>query len=117
MNRGNAIVEVLVLGMVLALVLLQLIVGYARISIAGDGATSAAQTAAIWAARSGSATEAAALAEELAPGAIVEAWRDGSVLHVVVRRSVPVIGPAGGQLHYTVVGRGSASISPYRSNG
>jgi len=115
-NRGNAMVEVLVLGMLLTMVLLQLIVGYGRISIAGEGATSAAQTAAIWAARSGSAAEAAELAEELAPGAVVEAWREGSVLHVVVTRSVPVVGPAGGQLHYTVVGRGSASIGPYRSN-
>lgn len=110
-------VEVLILGMVLTLILLQLILGFGRISIAGEGATSAAQTAALWAARSGSADEAAALAEELAPGAAVEAWRDGSVIHVVVRRSVPVIGPAGGQLHYTVVGRGSAAIGPFRSDG
>lgn len=110
-------IEVLVVGMALTLLLLQVIVGYGRLTIAGDGATNAAQTAALWAARSGSAISAASLAEELAPGAEVESWQQGATIHVVVRRAVSVIGPAGGPLQYTVVGRGSAVISPYRSDG
>ena len=110
-------IEVVVVAMVLTLVLLQTIVGYGRLTMAGDSATSAAQTAALWAARSGSASDAAAMAKELAPGTAVESWQDGATIHVVVRRSVSVIGPASGPLQYTVVGRGSAVISPYRSDG
>lgn len=110
-------VEVIVVGMVVTLFLLQVIIGYGRLSVAGDAATAAAQTAALWAARSGTAADAATMAAELAPGTTVESWQDGGTIHVVVRRAVSVIGPAVGPLQYTVVGRGSAIISPYRSDG
>jgi len=116
-NRGNAIVEVLVLGMVLVLVLLQLVVGFGRLHAAGDAVTEAAQVAALWAARSGSAADAERVAQELSPDAEVESWRAGAVIYVTVRRPVAVIGPVGSPISYWVVGRGAASVGRYRSDG
>lgn len=103
--------------MLSTLLVMQAVIGYGRVAAAGDQATSAAQTAALWAARSGDASEAAALAHRLVPDAEVDAWRDGESIHVVVRRSVSVVGPASGPVRHTVVGRGAASVAPYRSGG
>ena len=116
-ERGSALFEVLAVGFMLTLLLSQAVVGVTRVREAGDRASTTAQTAALWAARSGDAADAAALAEQLAPTASVTAWRDGAEIHVVVAEEVSVIGPATGPLRYEVLGRAVASVSPYRSDG
>lgn len=105
------------MGFVMMLVVLQILIGQQRLAVAGDRATAAAQTAAIWAARSGSTAQAESFAADLAPGSDVEAWRDGDTVFVEVHRSVAVIGPSSSPLRYTVIGRGAAAVAPYRSDG
>jgi hypothetical protein len=116
-SRGSALIEVLVVGIIVVLTLSQIVLGASRMHAAGDEASSAAHTAAVWAARSGNAADAERLAVRLAPDAEVEAWRDGSQIHVTVSRAVPIVALGSADLSYTVVGRGSAAVSPFRSDG
>ncbi len=116
MSRGNAIIEVLVLGFLGALIVLQGVVVTGRLQSAGDEATEVAQAAAAWAARSGNPAAAEAMAHELLPEAEVTATGNGTMIRVVVETSVSLIGPDGSPIRTTVRGRAEARISPYRSN-
>ena len=115
MSRGSALVEVLVIGTLLSLGIVQGAVAAGRLHAAGDRATEAAQVAATWAARHGSTTDAEAAARRLAPdAAAVSTVRSGDEIQVEVRIPVALLGGSG--FHRTVVGRATARISTYRSN-
>ena len=115
MSRGSALIEVLAVGFVAVLLVLQGTVTMGRIQAAGEEVTEAAQAAATHAARHRDLGAAQVLAESLAPGADVRVTLDGAGAHAVVSRSVALVGPASAPVRRTVTGRGSAPTSPYQS--
>ncbi len=115
MSRGSALLEVLVIGALIALAVAQAALAAGRLHAAGDQATEAAQVAAAWAARHGSTADAERVARELAPDARrVQATLSGNEITVVVKMEVGLIG--GVWPSRLVAGRATARISTYRSN-
>ena len=109
-ERGSAFLEVLVLGFLISLVIAQALVIAGRLQAAGEMATEAAQVAALEAARHGDTTTAREVAGRLAPGSAVSTRLSGGQMQVEVSVVVPLPGHS-----VTVVGRGAAFVSPYRS--
>ena len=115
MSRGSALIEVLALGFVAVLLVLQSTVTMGRLQAAGEEVSEAAQAAATHAARHRDAAAAGALAASLAPGAAVEVTLTAGGARAVVSRSVPLVGPESTPVRRTIVGRGTAASSPYLS--
>jgi hypothetical protein len=109
-ERGSAFLEVLVLGFLICLMVAQALLLAGRLQTAGEMATEAAQVAALEAARHGDTITAREVAGRLAPGSAVSARLSGDRILVEVRVVVPLPGHS-----VTVLGRGAASVSPYRS--
>ncbi|MGH8934854.1 MAG: hypothetical protein ACRDXD_01055 [Acidimicrobiia bacterium] len=109
-ERGSAFLEVLVLGFLIFLMVTQALVIAGRLQAAGEMATEAAQVAALEAARHGDITTAREVAERLAPGSAVSTRLSGDQVLVEVSVVVPLPGHS-----VSLVGRGAASVSPYRS--
>ena len=114
-ERGSALFEVLVVGTLAALMILQATVAAGRIQAAGEEATEVAQAAAAWAARYGDPAAAEAMARRMLPEAQVVAAAAGTGIEVTVRLRVSVVGPRGGPLRTSVTGRATAPVSAYRS--
>jgi hypothetical protein len=114
-SRGNALIEALVIGALIAIAVAQTAVAAGRIHAAGDRATEAAQIAAAWTARHGDESDARRAARTLAPEAeTVDVVRSDTEITVIVRIRVGLLG-RGGPRH-TVVGRATVRLSDYRSN-
>lgn len=115
MSRGNALIEVLVIGFGAALVVLQVTSTAAKLQAAGDEVTEVAQSAASFAARYGDAQLAEAVAIELLPNARVAVIAESGQLTVRIHTDVPLVGPSGSPISMTVTGEASARISAFRS--
>ena len=115
MTRGSALLEVLVIGALIALAVAQAALAAGNLHAAGDRATEAAQVAAAWAARHGDVEAADRVARSIAPDANrVRVLRSGDDLTVVVKIRVGLIG--GTWPTRVITGRATAAISEYRSN-
>ena len=114
MNRGNALVEILVVGVVIVLALLTVTRGASRLQAAGEEATDVARVAASAAARSGDLASASAVATALMPDAEVEVSGSAGEIRVDVHTRVSLVGPDG-LLDLEVSGSATARLSPYRS--
>ncbi len=116
MTRGSALIEVLVLGFVAMLVVLQAIVATGRLQAAGELVTETAQAAALQAARTGDAAAARDYIQERVTGAHLSIRLDERQARVEVRVDVALVGPTGSPLRRAVTGRATAQVSPYRSH-
>jgi len=115
MSRGSALLEVLVIGALIALGVAQAALAAGSLHAAGDRATEAAQVAAAWAARHGDVDAAERIARDLAPDADrIRVRRTADDITVVVKIRVGLIG--GAWPSRVVTGRATVRISEYRSN-
>jgi hypothetical protein len=113
MSRGSALLEVLIIGALLALGITQAAMAAGRLHSAGGRATEAARVAASWSARHGDVRGAESIASAMAPDADrVRTLQRGDEITVVVKIDVPLLGG----ITRTVTGRATARISEYRSN-
>jgi Flp pilus assembly protein TadG len=115
MSRGNALIEILVIGIIVVLALLAVTRSASRLQAAGEEATDVARVAASLAARNGDIETASAVAASLMPGADVEVTGSNDEIRVDVHTRVALVGPEGGPLQVTVSGSAVAKISPFRS--
>ncbi len=115
MSRGNALVEVLVVGVLVVLMVVGVGATAMRLHSAGETMTEVAQTAALFAARHGDASTALEVVYRLAPDSMVEIETGDDEITVIVRKRVGVLGPAGTWVTKTVTGRATAALSPLRS--
>jgi hypothetical protein len=114
-ERGTALIGTLIIGFAVLLIVGQSLVTIGRLSSAATTAEESARFAATWAARVGDAGDASRIAEDLAPGARVEAWETSEGIAVVVSLDVSLVGPDGSPLSTTITGRAIVRISDYRS--
>ncbi len=114
-DQGSALFEVVILGFLVTLLVLQAVVATGRVHAAGEEAAEVAQAAAAWAARYGEAGDADSMARRLLPDAAVVVSSDGRSIEVQVRITVSVVGPETGPVRVAVTGRATAPISDYRS--
>lgn len=114
-ERGAALIGTLAIGFVFVLVIAQTLITLGRLSANAADVTEAASYAAQHGARYGDAEDAARIARDLIPDAIVIAVEDGTVLSVEVSVEVPLVGPEHSPIRRTVTGRATAPYSPYRS--
>lgn len=114
-ERGAALIGTLAIGFVFVLVMAQTLITLGRLGAAASEAAEVASYAAQHGVRHGGSEDATLIAEELAPGAVVVSFDDGSELSVEVRIDVPLVGPGSSPVRHTVVGRAMARYSPYRS--
>ncbi len=115
-ERGSALLEVMVLGFVAALVVLQGLVTMGRYQAAGELVSETAQAAALHAARTGRAGAAHRYVAERVPAADFSIHLDDTEARVVITLQVSLVGPAAGPLRGAVTGRAVARVSPYRSH-
>ena len=114
-ERGAALIGTLAIAFLFVLVVVQTLITVGRIGACAAEAAEIAAYAAQHGARYGDADDAARIANELSPDAVVVAIDEGDNLLVEVRIDVPLVGPEGSPIRRTVTGRASATYSPYRS--
>lgn len=115
MSRGNALIEILVIGIIVVFALLTVSRTASRLQAAGEEATDVARVAASLAARNGDIETASTVAASLMPGADVQVTGGTDEIRVDVHARVSLVGPSGGPLQVTVSGSAAAKISPFRS--
>lgn len=115
MSRGNALIEILVIGILVVLALLTVTRSATRLQAAGEEVTDVARVAASAAARSGDIDTASTVVATLLPGAQVEVTGNAQEIRVEVRTQVALVGPEGGPVQLSVSGEAIARISPFRS--
>ncbi len=116
MSRGSALLEVLAVGFVAAVLVLQTLVTVARLQTAGEEAAEAAQAGALHGARYGDAQATQQLVTRLSPRAHATTVRlDPVHAYVDVRVRVPLVGPPGAPLSRSVRAEATVRVSPYRS--
>lgn len=113
-DRGNAVVEVLVVGVVVCIAAAQLVLGATRLEAARAEAAAAAAHAAEWSARYGNPTDASRIVHELLPESSVVVAADGASITVEVRTAVEVVGTLGPRLE--VGATRTAARPPLRSD-
>ncbi len=86
-----------------------------RLSSAATTAEETARYAATWAARHGGPEDAERIAQQMAPGAQVDARPTADGIAVEVRIEVSLVGPEGSPVTHTVVGRADVPIGEFRS--
>lgn len=115
MTRGSALLEVLAIGFVATVLVLQALITVARIQVAGEEAGEAAQAAALHAARYGDVAGAQEAVARLAPGGDSSVHLGAAHAVAEVRIRVALVGPAGSPLSRVVQGEATVRLSPYRS--
>lgn len=116
MSRGSALLEVLAVGFVAALLVLQTLVTVTRLQVAGEEAAEAAQAGALHGARHGDPVTAQQLVTRLSPRAHATSVRlDPGHAYAEARVRVPLVGPPGTPLTKTVRAEATVRVSPYRS--
>jgi hypothetical protein len=114
-ERGTALVGTLVIGFLVVLAIGQALLTLGHLSAASADAADVAVYAAQYGARYGDPSDAAGIARRLLPDANVSSGVADGAVWVEVRVAVPLIGPGGGPLQRTVVGRATSELGPYRS--
>lgn len=114
-DKGAALFEVIVIGMLAAGLVAQTIVTAGRLQVAGEAAAEAAEAGAAHLARYGAAPAANRLIQDLAPGASFEVTDAGAWVRVEVRARVALVGPPGAPLTGRVVRAAVAHRSPNQS--
>ena len=114
-SRGAVLLETLVLGLLIAALAIQTLLGASRLQSAGEQAQETAQYAAVAAARYGNADDAIRAAREMAPDAVVHVTTSAGAITVVVALSVGLVTPSVRAFEATVRDRATVPISPYRS--
>ncbi len=115
MSRGSALLEVLAVGFVATVIVLQTLVTVARLQVAGEEVSEAAQAAALHGARHGDVVAAHGVLARISPGsaATVRITDDHAYAEVLVR--VPLVGPPGTPVSTSVRATAAVRVSPYRS--
>lgn len=116
-ERGAALIEALVVGMVLFVATIQIVLTAGRLQVAGDAISEAASVAAVVGARHGDLAHARATAAALSPGSSVAVWEDGEGVHVRVSTSVAIVDVLGIDAHRSLSATAFAAVNPYRSGG
>ena len=115
MDRGSALLEVLVIGFAVVAIVGQALIAVGRLEAAGNAVAETAQQAALHAARHGDATTAREVAQALLPEARVSVEEGPTSISVEVTLEVSLLGPEGFPVQRTLRGRAEAARSPYRS--
>ena len=114
-ERGSALLGTLVIGFLIVLAIGQALLTVGHLSAVSADAADVAVYAAQYGARYGDPSDAARIARSLLPEAAVSSGVTNDTIWVEVRVTVPLVGPDGGPLQRTVVGRAASTLSPYRS--
>ncbi len=115
MSRGSALLEVLAVGFVAAVLILQTLVTVARLQVAGEEVSEAAQAAALHGARHGDVAAAHRVLAGISPRSAATVRIDDHHAYAEVRVRVPLVGPPGTPLHRGVRAHATVRVSPYRS--
>ncbi len=113
-DLGSALLEVLLVGALVCVVLVQILLGAGAMLAAREVAAAAAERAATWTARYGTAQEAPGIVREILPEAAVAVTEHGERITVEVRTSVDVAGLVGVP-YAEVAATRTAEIPPLRS--